>query len=295
MKIESKRLLDRMRRGEFLLSVQIDPPTTELAFEHVIDELMNAGVSLVDINSSRRISHDSIHLATVLAEKGLGVIPHVTTRDSSINGLANQILAANSWSKVSNYLIITGDPYEAAQAIIPSSGVFQTDSVGAIEKLKAHLCGQLKLDLTFAGAVNQNGDPQTEGQRLLEKIQAGAEFFMSQPIFSEDQASKLLSFYRQYTDLPLLVGIWPLLNFKTVAAIKEGRIVGVVLPEEVYEKTKLYSDQADINALQKWSLKKTQELIKFVKKLGANGVYVVAPARNPLLLLDLLNSHKAIR
>ena len=149
-----------MNTEDFVVSVQIDPPASrELEeFKSVIAALLAIGVRIVDINSSRRISHDSIQLAVALAQIGLTTIPHVTTRDSSVNGLLNQIFSAYEWGGVRDFLFITGDSYEASQAIIPSRGVFQTDSIGAIDACNKHLRKNPKLQLALSlyAAVNQN-------------------------------------------------------------------------------------------------------------------------------------------
>lgn len=283
-------LLDRMAGGEFLISIQIDPPGTNKTaeFKNVVDQLIASGVELVDINSSRRISHDSIQLATALARCGLDVIPHVTTRDSSINGLINQVFAAYAWGPVRNFLMIAGDPYEASQAMAPSHGVFQTDAVGALRAFDTHLRknDKLLLDITLAAATNQNeSDLTREGKRIQEKQSAGADFFMSQPVFSKNQALHLFDFYQTHSRKPLLVGIWPLINPKTARAIREGRIVGVVLPDEIYQEAHGREDETEF---ERWGIEKAYALIEWIRKSKkAQGVYIVAPLRNPLLLNDL--------
>jgi len=285
-------LLETINRNEFVISVQIDPPGVAAVdeFKDAMEKLMKVGVTLVDVNSSRRISHDSIQLAVVLSQLGLEVIPHITTRDSSINGLLNQILASYVWGDVRNFLLITGDPYEASQAVIPSRGVFQTDSVGALKALEKHLRRneKFKLPITLSASVNQN-EPSLlrEGKRIQEKERSGADFFMSQPIFSRAQAEHLFDFYHTHSKKPLLVGIWPLINAKTINVISKGRIVGVALPREVYNEAERRSD--DEAGLHEWGLEEAYQLTKWIRESGkAQGVYIVAPTRNPLLLLDFL-------
>lgn len=282
----------RMKSGDFLVSVQIDPPNSADVAEckEIIGMLMKAGVSLVDVNSSRRISHDSIQLAASLAQLGLETIPHVTTRDSSINGLLNQILAAYSWHNLRNFLVITGDPYEASQAIVPSRGVFQTDSIGALRAFREHLREnpKLELELTLGAAVNQNEkDLALEGERIRQKEEAGADFFMSQPVFSQEQVRQLLEFYDAHCSKPLMVGIWPLMNGKTVENIYQGRIVGVAMPEGVYKRAVLRA--GDSEKFREWGMNRALQLIEYVRRSGrAEGVYIVAPSRNPLLLAPLI-------
>jgi len=281
-----------MNSDDFVVSVQIDPPATRKLndFKRVMAILLASGVRIVDVNSSRRISHDSIQLAVALAQMGFITIPHVTTRDSSLNGLLNQIFAAYEWGGVRDFLFITGDPYEASQSITPSRGIFQTDSIGAIEACDKYLRKDLKLqlDLTFYAAVNQNeADLACEGERLKAKESAGADFFMSQPVFSKKQALCLFDFYEKHSKKPLLVGIWPLIHPKTISSIHEKRIVGVCLDDETWAQAARHT--ADQSKLQNWGLKRAYDLVEFIcASKRAQGVYIVAPARNPLILLDTL-------
>lgn len=279
-----KDLVERMESGEFLVSIQIDPPGIGKfsEFKEMVSILKEAGVALVDINSSRRISHDSIHLGVALSKMGFETIPHVTARDSSINGLANQILAAREWAGLRHFLFITGDPYEANQSLVPSQGVFQTDSVGAIDALNKRLRSDSSsgLSLRIAAAVNQNeNDLAKERERLDAKCGAGADFFMSQPVFSESQADHLFNFYCKSTKKPLIVGIWPLFSMRTVEVIKSGRVAGVELPETEYKKMCQIPD--DDLAWER--TQRAEEIIRYIKKSGmAQGVYIVTPARGPL-------------
>jgi len=301
MSFDEPSLLERMQKGEFLISVQVDPPSTSdiSEFQKNIEALKRIGVWLIDVNSSRRQpSCDSIQLSGALSLLGYTVIPHVTTRDSSINGLLNQVLAAYSWSTVRNFLVITGDPYEARHAVVPSygriskkekTGVFHTNAIGALEVIDKHLRkdARIALDITLAAAVNQNSSHLKEGKRLARKQSSGADFFMSQPVFGEAGAKHLFDFYSQHSTKPLLVGVWPLLNIKTIDAIYGGSIVGVALSQEIYQETRRFRDNEE--GLQKWGIEQTLGLIEYIRKSGkAQGVYIVAPTRNPLILVDLL-------
>lgn len=288
----AKDIVERMAEGGFLVSVQIDPPGAGkfAEFQEMIACLKEAGVSLVDINSSRRISHDSIQLAVALTQMGFEVIPHVTTRDSSINGLLNQVFAAYEWAGLRNFLVITGDPYEEHQSIVPSQGVFQTDSIGAISALHTTFRSEsnIQLSIRIAAAVNQNENNfLEESNRLHSKIKAGADFFMSQPVFSESQADLLFNFYSQRTKKPLMVGVWPLIHARTAEVIRSGRVVGVELPEREYGMIIQLKD--DNNDLSRWGIKRASEIVQYIKESGmAQGVYIVAPARNPRSILLFL-------
>lgn len=288
-------LPEKMRHGEFLVSVQLDPPrTADIAhIKNTVAKLQKAGVKLVDINSSRvttkkPLPQDSVQLANALTDMGLETIPHITMRDSALSATASQILSSYAWHGVKNFLIITGDPYEQQEALVPSEGIFQKDSVGALGILDD--CLRKKsvppLEIFFAAAVNQNApDTELEKKRIKEKESAGADFFMSQPIFNSRQADFLFDFYSRCPKRPLMIGVWPLVSPRTIGLIKEGKITGVALPDDVYQESVKFEDN-EIE-LQQWGTERTCELIDYIRsKKLAGGVYIVAPFKNPLLLVE---------
>ncbi|TSC82424.1 MAG: hypothetical protein G01um101419_580 [Parcubacteria group bacterium Gr01-1014_19] len=292
----TRSINERLASREFLVSVQIDPPKPDQLddFRRTINVLSDIGVDLVDINSSRRLCHDSLLLAAYLKARGLEVIPHITTRDSTINGLLSQIATANQLHRVKNFLVITGDSYSPGANLNNSPGVFESDSVGligaAMEKLKL----TAGLDITLLAAVNQNNpDMELEKLRLKQKIVAGASMFMSQPVFDETQLNELLDFYNYHTSLPLLVGIWPLVDSKTLRAIEDGKVSGVVIPDSVLAESKEL--RKDSEGLRNWGLVKALQLVQKAKDKMADGVYIVAPSRQPLQILDFLKEVLRLR
>lgn len=290
-------LFQMFRDGKFVVSVQIDPPSDSgdaLCWPRSFAEKLNSlGVAIVDINSSRRLSADSLHLATVMESSRLTTIPHITARDSTLNGLLNQVFGACQFGGIKNFLVITGDPYEEAHQVSGGgrlgNGVFHADAIGVISALHEHVRTKLGSRLALGAALNQNGDLALEGARIQAKIAAGTDFFMSQPIFTVDEAAKLVRFYRQYSDKPLLIGIWPLVNLKTLEVIHRGKVVGVKLPDSVFNQAQEYA--TDPEYLKMWGKLRAYELIQWIKQTkSADGVYLVAPTRNPLLLTDLIEA-----
>lgn len=287
-------IAERLNRGDFIVSVQVDPPHYSALedFRNAMRALKDAGAETVDVNSSRRVSHDSIHLSVALQrEFGFEAIPHITTRDSSINGLVNELYAAYEWGGLRTALVITGDPYEAAQAIVPTRGVYHTNAIGAIQALNEHLRKnpRLALNLSFAAAINQNEpDQEYEKDRIRKKQDAGTDFFMSQPVFSETQTHELRALCATATNRPLIIGIWPLIQEKTIAAIQQGKIVGVNIPDDIYHEAQRHISQGTLGA---WGIEKARSLVAYIRdeKL-ARGIYIVAPSRNPLLIIDLVKN-----
>lgn len=292
--MREQELRAKLHDGEFVVSTQIDPPSTASLEELYTDvrKLQDAGVSVVDVNTSRRLSHDAVALAANLKDAfGLEVIPHISPRDSSLSGLLKQILTAYTTSDVKNFLVITGDPYQTAAAI---HGNPNPDAIEALRTIDANLRqSNLSLNLTLAAAVNQNErDSQREADRLRAKEHAGADFFMSQPVFTPEQADIAFRFYRQHTDKPLVMGIWPLMNTRTLQNIRSGKVVGVEVPDEIYEEGIAYGNDA---MLQEWGIRKAHELATVIREnTMAQGIYIVAPLKKPGQLTQLIEKINGI-
>ncbi len=281
-------LLGRMHAREFLISVQIDPPEGPNidAFKTNLDWLIKAGVRVVDVNASRRVSLDSTSLAIELKRAGLDVIPHLTTRDNTLPGLQRQVMTAYSLAEIRDYLLIAGDPYTKAQYQIP--GIFEVSIVEAVNKLNSEFRDKHRLGVSFGASINQYRDDKSKEIKLImDKQQAGTDFFMSQPVFDGYQIEELLSLQDRYITRPLLVGVWPILQVRTLGNLKDGRVSGVIVPDEVYDKGQsLIEDEVKLKA---WGIKRAGDLIDKLKASGkVAGVYIISPLRDPRQLSNLI-------
>lgn len=291
--MSSQTIIEKILSGEFIVSVQIDPPTMHTNnLMEVLEKLKLAGVQVVDVNSSRRLSADSLHVASAIERDGFLAIPHITARDASTNGLVNQCFGAYTYGGVRNFLVITGDPYEGTQSFSNQAGVFHEDSIGILNALHTYLRMRPRepLKFTLGAAINQNEvDRAREGMRLQAKLNAGANFFMSQPVFTAEEITALNQFAAAYGSPPLLIGIWPLVNQKTIEAIYQNKIVGVKIPQKVYDEAQKYF--SNTNDLESWGLTRAYVLIRKIREEKlASGVYIVAPSRNPLTITPLVQA-----
>ncbi len=299
------RLKRQLELGEFAVSVQIDPPSVDNEkspwqamdeFRKLVMALKDSGAKLIDINSSRgkneRVFMTSTQLAGQILDKfGIETIPHITTRDLSLAGLINEIETTFAIGGVANFLVITGDPHDANQNF-PHNGVFEVDSIGAIMALNQYL--RPREVFSIAAAVNQNR-PKTEAERLSMKLDAGADFFMSQTVFSVRQAEETAEFCAKHRVENLLIGIWPLDRFRLVEKIrhateqpgKTSGLDGIVLDNETFESASKY--QNDPLSFAEWGKELAAETLKFIRdnRLSA-GAYIVAPSRKPLLSMEIL-------
>jgi 5,10-methylenetetrahydrofolate reductase len=226
--------------------------------------------------------------ATIERVVGLETIPHLTPRDSSIAGLESMLLGAHA-DGIRNVLSVTGDPPEAGD-YPGASGVYEVDSIGLAQVIARMNAGEdfngREIDAPtsfFLGvAVNPAADDlEYELERFERKLEAGAQFAMTQILFDLGYLDSFLAHFGGRSPIPLLVGIWPMPSLQLAVRI-HNEVPGIVVPEPVQERLrKAGSDAAEEGkALARELIEQTRE--------QAAGVYLVAPFRRPLGILDVL-------
>jgi methionine synthase I (cobalamin-dependent)/5,10-methylenetetrahydrofolate reductase len=292
---ESPTLLQRLLDdGEFVVSVQLDPPLGAnpealLATARAVRESGKA--QFVDVNDNPRArARMSGIMASVAIERLTGVetIPHLTPRDSTVNGLESQLLGAHA-EGVRNILAVTGDPPEAGD--YPGAhGVYEVDSIGLTELLTKLNRGEdfqgraIDAPTSFypGVAVNPTADDLgLEVDRFHHKVAAGARFAMTQILFDLEALDSFRGRIGGAWPIPVIVGIWPIRTLELLVRV-HNEVPGMVVPEHVQERYRRAGPRAreiggDLGL----------ELIAGVREL-ASGVYVVAPFRQPLNVVEFL-------
>jgi len=287
------QLARMFREDEFVVSVQVDPPlgaNPEALIEAARAVRESGRGQFLDVNDNPRArARMSGIMASVAIERFTGVetIPHLTPRDTTITGLESLLLGAHA-EGVRNILAVTGDPPEAGD--YPGThAVYDVDSIGLVELLAKLNAGEdwhgraIDAPTTFfpGAAVNPTADDLgLEADRFHRKIAAGARFAMTQILFDLEA---LESFRERIGGwpVPLLVGVWPIRTTETLVRV-HNEVPGIVVPEHVQERYRAAGPAArDVG------LALGQELIEGAREL-ASGVYVVAPFRRPLDVVELL-------
>ncbi len=239
------RLWRKIQAGEFVTSVEIDPPkgtSLDRIFEQV--DLIRAGakVDAIDINSGAlaRVGMDALSVAAALEARGIETIPHLTTRDLNIIGLQASLLGAWTVGCVRNVLAVTGDPPSVGD--YPEiSGVFEVDSIGLVKVLARLNQGMDWAGKTLGGATNFTigvavnplaEDLDYEISRFRAKIEAGAHFAMTQPLFDPEHWYAFVKKLGGKCAIPVLLGIWPLTSYKQALRLN-NEVPGIVIPEPV--------------------------------------------------------------
>ncbi|MDH4102368.1 MAG: bifunctional homocysteine S-methyltransferase/methylenetetrahydrofolate reductase [Thermoleophilia bacterium] len=288
-------LQQKLRTGEFVVSVEIDPPRGGNA--HAMLELArtlkeSGHVDVVDVNDNPRARarmSGLIASATIERVVGLETIPHVTPRDSSIAGLESLLLGAHA-EGIRNVLAVTGDPPEAGD--YPGArGVYEVDSIGLSQVITRMNAGEdfngREIDAPtsfFLGvAVNPAAeDLDFELERFQKKLEAGAQFAMTQVLFDLSFLDEFLRRLGGSCPIPLLVGIFYVRSYQLALRL-HNEVPGIIVPERVQARLK----DAGPNAADT-GLAIARELFEASRERAA-GVYVIPPFRQPHAALDLFS------
>lgn len=288
-------LLERkLAAGEFVVSVEIDPPRggNPAGMLEVARTLAESGkVDVLDVNDNPRArARMSGLMASIAIERSVGIetIPHLTPRDASIAGLESQLLGAHA-EGIRNVLAVTGDPPEAGD--YPGArGVYEVDSIG-LSRLITHMnAGEdfagAEIDAPtsfFLGvAVNPAADDLDEElERFERKLEAGARFAMTQVLFDLEYLDRFVERLGGNWPIPVLVGIFYVRSYQLALRL-HNEVPGIVVPTHVLARLR----DAGPNAGEV-GLALAKELLAASRERAA-GVYVIPPFRQPLAALDVL-------
>jgi len=279
-------LAAKIARGEWVTTVEITPPrgydlggTIEKAVQ-----CREAGIDAINLPDGPRASSriSPIITAIELQEKaGIEVVLHFCCRDKNIIGMQADLLGC-ACKKINNILFITGDPPKLGDYPF-ASAVFDVDSIGIL-KIQSRLNRGIDIGgkttgmptSIFAGAgADPNAiDMNREIRRLREKVEAGAEYIITQPVFSVDP---LLKFIDSIKDLkiPVIAGIWPLASYRNAEFMK-NEVPGVVVPDEVMERM-AKAETRDAQRLE--GIEIARECVAAIRSV-VQGIQVSAPFGN---------------
>lgn len=249
---EPTPLAERSRLGRWLVerrwitTVELVPPRGYDLSGIVAKaaELGRRGASAINIPDGPRASARISPLITaerIAREAGIEPILHFCSRDRNLIGIQADLLACAACG-IRNILFITGDPPKLGD-YPDTTGVFDTDSIGMVaiqRRLNAGIdLGGQSIEPATAAVIGVGLDPtaldaQREIDRFRRKVEAGAEFAITQPVFDPDALLRFLDRVERL-GIPILAGIWPLASYRN-ALFMRNEVPGVVVPDEVMRR-----------------------------------------------------------
>ena len=263
--VDQPSQLSQKLHRKFVISVEVDPPkgldaTKDLEGARL---LKDAGADVIDVGDSPigRVRMSALAMCFLIQQHvGIETIIHFTTRDRNLVGLQADLIGAHAMG-VRNILALTGEPPRGDYPNV--TAVYDVDSVGLMRIVKQFNAG---LDLAgksighparflIGGALDMSpGTLDRELPRLERKLEAGVDFFMTQPIYEPEV---LDVFERRVGKLPVpvLLGILPLQSARH-AEFLHNEVPGISIPQWVRDRM-----QAAGNAGRDEGLRLARELL----------------------------------
>ncbi len=293
---ERSELGARLASGQFVTTVEIVPPRgiDPAPMLAQVRALKAAGVNAVNVpDGPRAQSRMGALLSALLIQRevGLEAVVHYACRDRNLLGMLSDLLGAAA-SGLNNLLIITGDPPKMGP-YPDATAVFDIDSIGLtnlVSRLNAGLDpggNDLGSTTRFVIGVGVNPaapDPERELKRFGWKVEAGAEFAVTQPVFDVEQLDRFLASAAPF-GLPIIAGIWPLISLRN-AEFLANEVPGVTVPDAILDRMRRASELGKEAALAE-GVAIAREMLQAARERLA-GVQVSAPLGRVPVALEVL-------
>jgi methionine synthase / methylenetetrahydrofolate reductase (NADH) len=251
---EPTALQRKLEGGDFVVTVELDPPRG-----HSVEKLVQGakllkerGVEIVDINdgSLGRVRMAVLPTALLIREAtGLDVSMHFTCRDRNLMSIQGELLAAQALD-IRNILAMTGDPPRPGD-YANATAVFDVDAIGLLEIIRRLNEGldatgnSIGTSTSFCVGATLNpaaADIEREIERTHRKIEAGARWLQTQPVYDLEQFDRFL---QRCGDLPvpLVIGVLPLHSSRH-AEFLHNEVPGITIPDAVRARLREAGDHA---------------------------------------------------
>lgn len=284
VKARPNRFYELFSKKEKVVAVELDPPY-DANYERLIELaqfLKDQGTDIITVADSPmgRSRVDSILMSIKIArEAQIEVMPHICCRDKNMIGMRSGILGAYV-NDIRNTLIVTGDPVPSERRNSISS-VFDYNSIRLMNFVKEMNVEHFKEEpIYYGGALNYaRGNIDKVIERIEKKIEAGAKYFLTQPVYSDEDIERL-RYIKQKVDTKLLCGIMPFVSYRNANFVK-NEFTGIFVPEEIVSR---YTPEMSKEEAEEVGAAIANEIIDKVKDF-ADGYYFMLPF-NRVSLMD---------
>lgn len=254
--------------------------------------LASAGVDAINVpDGPRAQSRMSAIACSLLIERhGIEAVTHYCCRDRNLLGMLSDLLGASALG-LRNLLLITGDPPKMGP-YPDATAVFDIDAIGLTNlatKLNRGLDpggNSIGTPTQFVVGVGVNPaaiDRAHELRRFHWKVDAGAEYAITQPVFDPEQLEAFLESIEDIR-IPVVAGIWPLVSARN-AEFLANEVPGVSVPAAVLERMRKASDRSKEHGVAE-GVAIAREMLERVRS-SVQGVQVSAPFGRIELALDV--------
>src|SRR5688572_11119478 len=287
----------KIARGEMVTSVEIVPPRGVDASKMLSDvaALKREGVDAVNVpDGPRAQSRMGAVMTSLLIEQQVGIetVTHYCCRDRNLLGMLSDLLGASAMG-LRNFLLITGDPPKMGP-YPDATAVFDIDAIGLtnmVNKLNHGLdLGNNPIGEPTSFCVGVGVNPgainiDEEIKRFEWKVEAGAQYAITQPVFDTEQLRDFLKRI-EHVRIPIIAGIWPLVSYRN-AEFLHNEVPGVRVTPTIMERMR-HASTISKEAGRDEGLKIARESLMDVRDI-IQGVQVSAPFGNVKYALEVFD------
>ncbi|MFC2131171.1 bifunctional homocysteine S-methyltransferase/methylenetetrahydrofolate reductase [Bacteroidota bacterium] len=289
------RIARKLKSGNFVKLVELLAPHGVSATNEIekARNLYFQGIDAINIPDGPRASArmSALSLAVqIQRDVGIEVLLHYVCRDRNVIGIQSDLLGAYALG-IKNILAITGDPPKLGN-YPDATGVFDVDSIGLV-----NILNRLNHGLDIAG--NPIGNPsgyfvgvganpgainlEQEIRRLEWKVDAGAEFIITQPVFDLNVLENFIMKI-EHIKRPLIAGLWPLTSIRN-AEFMNNEVPGCHVPGEIMERMRKVQDSKE-KSMQE-GIMISRDTLKAMKGV-IQGIQISAPFGRIQSVFDVL-------
>ena len=277
----------KLQSGRKPVLVELDPPA-DMNYKKVIDGAMvlkNHNVDLLTLSDSplaRTRMDASLLGAKVQKEVGIDVMPHISCRDRNIISLRGTIMGAYA-NDLKHFLFVTGDPI-SKQNRADLTQVFNCNSIRLMNLVDGMNNEEFVDDtVVFGGALNYNGvNVDAIARRMKLKIEQGCTFFLTQPIYSDDDIERI-RLLREMTGAKIMAGIMPLVSRKNAMFIAK-QMPGMNVPDYIVDK---YNENMSREESEQVAMEISVEIAKKLQDC-CDGYYFMTPFNRVNLICNII-------
>ncbi|MGA2297672.1 MAG: bifunctional homocysteine S-methyltransferase/methylenetetrahydrofolate reductase [FCB group bacterium] len=293
---KKSRLARRLNDGHFVKFVELLAPHGVSAKKEIekAREMNYYGIDVINIpdgpRASARMSAQALALQ-LQRDVGIETVLHYVCRDRNVIGIQSDLLGAYALG-IKNILAITGDPPKLGN-YPDATGVFDVDAIGLV-----NILNRLNHGLDIAG--NPIGDPtgfyigvgvnpgainlEQELNRLNWKLEAGAEFIVTQPVFDIKIFENFLNKIPKIK-IPVIAGIWPLTSIRN-AEFMNNEIPGCHVPDNIMKRLTNVQDNKEASRME--GIKIAREILTDLTGI-IQGVQISAPFGRTESIIEVLD------
>lgn len=287
IRYDNNLFIRKLYSGEKVVIAELDPPFdgNDRKMMEAAEILKHAGVEMITFSDSpmgKMRASASMSAVKVSNQLQIETMPHLACRDRNAIGIGSEVLGAYM-NGIRNFLFVTGDPVPAGErgSITP---VYDYHSVTLMNYIRQMNREHFSADpVAYGGALNYGRkNIDAEIRRMQKKCEAGASFFLTQPIYSEEDIERI-RYIKSRIDTKIICGIMPLVSYRNALFMK-NEITGIHVPDEIIAQ---YDKDMSREEAQAVGVRIAVQIAEKLKET-ADGYYFMVPFNRAAMIAEIM-------